>query len=118
MKRSLFLGLAIVIATVAPCFPAAAPAYKDPQSATRTLTGHVLTRQDTPVPKALVYLKNTKTLAIKTYITETDGSYHFPALSTNVDYEVYAEHQGARSDTKTVSAFDSRKAVNITLRLK
>lgn len=118
MKRSLFLSLAIVITTVASCLSAAAPAYKDPQSATRTLTGHVVTRQDTPVAKALVYLKNTKTLAIKTYITEPDGSYHFPALSTNVDYEVYAEHQGARSDTKTLSAFDNRKTFNITLRLK
>jgi hypothetical protein len=118
MKRSLFLSLAIVIATVAPCFSMAAPAYKDPPSATRTLTGHVLNRQDEPVSKALVYLKNTKTLVIKTYITDPDGSYRFPALSTNVDYEVYAEHQRARSDTKTLSAFDSRKAVNITLRLK
>lgn len=118
MTRSLFLSLAIVITSVTPCFSAAAPAYNDPQSATRMLAGRVLTRQDAPVAKALVYLKNTKTLAIKTYITESDGSYHFPALSANVDYEVYAEYQGARSDTKTISAFDNRKVFNITLRLK
>jgi len=84
----------------------------------RTLVGHVYNHQDAPAAKAIVYLKNTKTLAIKTYITETDGSYHFPALSTNVDYEVYAESNGARSDTKTLSAFDSRRQANITLKLK
>jgi len=84
----------------------------------RTLVGHVYNRQDAPVAKAIVYLKNTKTLAIKTYITETDGSYRFPALATNVDYEVYAESQGARSDTKTLSGFDSRRQANITLKLK
>jgi hypothetical protein len=84
----------------------------------RTLVGHVYNRQDAPVAKAIVYLKNTKTLAIKTYISEADGSYRFPALSMNVDYEVYAESNGARSDTKTLSGFDSRRQANITLKLK
>ena len=84
----------------------------------RTLTGHVFNRQDQPLAQAIVYLKNTKTLAIKTYISEADGSYRFPALSPNVDYEVYAEHNGARSDTKTLSTFDNRKQVEITLRVK
>ena len=84
----------------------------------RTLVGHVFDRQDAPVVKAIVYLKNTKTLVIKTYITDTDGSYRFPALATNVDYEVYAERQGARSDTKTLSSFDSRRQANITLKIK
>jgi Carboxypeptidase regulatory-like domain len=88
------------------------------QPDSRTLTGRVINRQDSPVQKAIVYLKNTKTLAIKTYITEQDGSYRFPALATNVDYEVYAESQGARSDTKTLSGFDSRREANITLKLK
>jgi protocatechuate 3,4-dioxygenase beta subunit len=87
------------------------------QQALRSLTGHVLSSQNQPLQKAIVYLKNTKSLVIKTYITEADGSYRFPALSPNVDYEVYADYQGARSDTKTLSAFDSRKQVNITLKI-
>ena len=90
---------------------------KDPQDRSRTLIGHVFNKQDQPLQKAVVYLKNTKTLAVKTYISDDDGSYRFPALSPNVDYEVYAEFSGARSDTKTVSAFDSRKQFNITLRI-
>jgi hypothetical protein len=84
----------------------------------RTLTGHVFNSEDQPLTKAIVYLKNTKTLAIKTYITEADGSYRFPALSLVVDYEVYAEYQGIRSDTKTLSEFDNRKEVNIPLHIK
>ncbi len=91
---------------------------KNENSQLRTLTGRVFSGQDQPVAKAIVYLKNSKTLAIKTYISDADGSYRFPALSPVVDYEVYAEYQGARSDTKTLSAFDSRKQVNITLRIK
>jgi protocatechuate 3,4-dioxygenase beta subunit len=95
-----------------------ATAQKGESSQLRTLTGHVLNAQNQPLVKAIVYLKNTKTLMIKTYITDADGSYRFPALSPNVDYEVFAEHEGARSDTKTLSAFDDRKQVNITLRIK
>ena len=91
---------------------------KDPQDHTRTLTGRVFDRQDQALAKAVVYLKNTKSLVVKTYISDADGTYRFPALSPNVDYEVYAEHNGARSDTKTLSAFDNRKVVNITLRVK
>jgi Carboxypeptidase regulatory-like domain len=91
---------------------------KESQDHTRTLIGHVLDRQDNPVSKAIVYLKNLRSLAVKTYISEPDGSYRFPALSPNADYEVYAEHDGARSDTKTLSSFDNRKEVNYALRLK
>src|SRR6516162_8283888 len=83
----------------------------------RSLIGRVFIGDDQPVQKAVVYLKNTKTLAVRSYITEPDGSYRFPALSPNVDYEIFAEFEGAHSDTKTLSAFDSRKQANITLRI-
>lgn len=91
---------------------------KEPQDRTRTLTGHVYDRREEPVAKAIIYLKNTKTLAVKTYISDPDGSFHFPALSLTVDYEIYAEHDGARSNTKTLSAFDNRKLVNMNLKIK
>jgi len=85
------------------------------QQQSRNLTGQVLTPADQPLPSAVVYLKNTKTLAVKSFITENDGGYRFHALAPNVDYEVYAEYQGKKSSTKTVSAFDSR--ANVTLNL-
>ena len=83
----------------------------------RTLTGMVSDKTDKPIPSAIVYLKNTKTLAIKTYITQNDGSYRFPALSTNVDYEVYAEKDGKKGNTKTLSQFDDREKPNINLQI-
>jgi protocatechuate 3,4-dioxygenase beta subunit len=118
MKR--LLAIAIFTLACAAAFPAAKATETMQRGGqeSRTLVGHVYDRQDAPVAKAIVYLKNTKTLAIKTYITDTDGSYRFPALASNVDYEVYAEKQGARSDTKTLSGFDSRKQANITLKIK
>jgi len=85
------------------------------QQQSRNLSGQVLTPSDQPLSSAVVYLKNTKTLAVKSFITENDGGYRFHALAPNVDYEVYAEYQGKKSSTKTVSAFDSR--ANVTLNL-
>jgi len=38
-------------------------------------------------------------------------------LAPNVDYEVHAEYKGARSDTKTLSSFDSRKEAIINLKI-
>jgi hypothetical protein len=87
------------------------------QNESRTLVGHVMNAQNGPQQKAIVYLKNTKTLAIKTYISEGDGSFRFSGIAPNIDYEVYAEHEGAHSDTKTLSGFDSRKEVTMTLKI-
>ena len=83
----------------------------------RVLTGRVHGDQDRPIADAVVYLKNTKTLIVKIYITEANGTYRFPALSPNVDYEIHAEYKGARSDTKTLSSFDSRKQAIINLKI-
>jgi hypothetical protein len=83
----------------------------------RLLTGRVIDHQDQALPNAVVYLSNTRTRAVKTYIVGQDGMYRFPALSPNIDYEVYAQFNGHRSDTKTVSQFDNRQQVNINLRV-
>jgi protocatechuate 3,4-dioxygenase beta subunit len=87
------------------------------QPTTRTLTGQVTNTKDAPLPDAVVYLKNTKTLAVRTFITDKGGNYRFTSLSPNVDYEVYAEQNGSKGDTKTLSAFDSRKTAIINLRV-
>ena len=48
------------------------------------------------MPNAVVYLKNEKTLNVRTFIAQKDGTYRFPQLSPNVDYEVYAELDGKK----------------------
>ncbi len=87
------------------------------RSTTRTLTGTVLDKSDKPIPNAVVYLKNTKTLAVKTYIAQTDGTYRFPELSPNVDYDLYAQKDGQQSKSKTLSQFDDRDKPNINLQI-
>jgi hypothetical protein len=83
----------------------------------RLLTGKVLDRQDNPVADAVVYLTDTRTRSVKTFIVGPDGAYRFPALANNVDYEIYAQVNGKVSDTKRMSQFDDRKVVEIVLRI-
>jgi Carboxypeptidase regulatory-like domain len=90
---------------------------KEKDTTGRMLTGKVLDRHDNALSDAIVYLANVRTRAVKSYITAADGAYHFPELSPNVDYEVYAQYKGQKSDSKTVSQFDDRKIVNIILRV-
>ena len=83
----------------------------------RVLTGVVMDKTDQPIANAVVYLKNEKTLSVRTFFAQKDGTYRFPQLERNVDYEVYAELDGKRSDTKTVSQFDDRNAPHVNLRI-
>ena len=94
----------------------ATPDKKDKGSG-RLLLGKVLDPQDNPLPDAIVYLTNTRTRAVKTYIVGSDGTYRFPALSTAIDYEVYAQYKNSKSDTKSVSQFDDRSQVYLDLKV-
>ena len=128
MKRT--LGTAVVLLIALNCFAwqvnlplgGSGSSSSDGRKATRvtsrTLTGVVLDKSDAPVSNAVVYLKNMKSLAVKTVIAGNDGAYRFPELSPNVDYEVYAQREGKKSDTKTLSQFDDRQEANIVLRIK
>jgi hypothetical protein len=91
---------------------------KDRESAnTRTVSGIVTDQNDAPVQGAVVQLKDTKTLQVRSYITQQKGEYHFSGLSTNVDYELRAEYSGQSSPTRTLSVFDSRSKAIINLKL-
>ena len=115
MKRHRIVVLLILLAVALASLPSDA---KDKSGdAGRLLTGKVVDHQDNPIPSSVVYLANTRTRAVKTFIVGQDGMYRFPALSPNVDYEVYAQYQTRKSDTKTVSQFDTRPTVNINLKI-
>jgi Carboxypeptidase regulatory-like domain len=83
----------------------------------RTVHGAVLDKDENPVPSSVVYLKNVKSQAIKTYIADDTGHYRFSGLDPNVDYEVHAEHNDLMSSTRTVSSFDSRRDIDVPLKL-
>ena len=110
----LFISLfsTLVLAAPAPQFGRSSKEDK-----TRLLTGKVLDGGDNPLPNAVVYLTNTHTRSVKTYIVGPDGAYRFPALQPTTDYEVYAQYNNRKSGTKTVSQFDDRPQVYISLKI-
>ena len=92
---------------------------KDKESGNqRAVQGTVTDAKDAAVNGAVVYLKNSKTLQIRSFVTKDQGTYYFHSLSPDVDYELHAEYNGASSPNKTLSSFDSRKQATINLKLK
>jgi len=83
----------------------------------RTVQGSVTDAAGEAVNGAVVQLKNTKTLQIRSFITKDNGAYYFHGLSTDVDYELRADYEGASSGPKTLSTFDSRKLAVMNLKL-
>ncbi len=85
---------------------------------TRSVEGLVTDAASKPVQGAVVQLKDSKTLQIRSFYTTAEGSYHFAGLNTNVDYELKADHGGASSGSKTLSNFDNHKTATVNLKLK
>ncbi len=115
MNHRALLRVAIVIALFATiAFVAQA---QNPATELRTVHGQVLDKSDNPVASSIVYLLNVKTQAVRTYIADSAGQYRFSGLDPNVDYEIHAEHDGLTSTVRTVSSFDSRRDIDIILKL-
>jgi hypothetical protein len=83
----------------------------------RTLHGTVVDKDENPVASSVVYLMNVKTQAVKTYIADDTATYRFSGLDPNADYEIHAEHNDLITSTHTISSFDSRRDIEVTLRL-
>jgi Carboxypeptidase regulatory-like domain len=113
--RNRFAGVVLALAALAvPALPAQA---QERGPAQRVVQGKVLSSGDAPVTNAVVYLKDMKSLAVKSFITSADGTYRFGQLTPGVDYSVFAELNGKKSSVKTVSAFDSKNQFIINLHL-
>lgn len=85
----------------------------------RTVRGVVADKSsEAPVASAVVFLKNTRTNAVRSYIADEEGNYRFSGLDPNVDYEVHAEKDGAKSAVRTLSSFDSKKEITLNLKLE
>jgi hypothetical protein len=85
----------------------------------RTVRGVVVDKaSESAVASAVVFLKNTRTNAVRSYIADEEGNYRFSGLDPNVDYEIHAEKDGAKSSTRTISSFDNKKEIVLPLKLE
>ena len=115
-KFLIMITAGVGLAIAAPVF-AADKKDKD-ESATRTVQGVVTDSSEAPIDGAVVQLKDTKSLQIRSYITKTGGQYQFHGLNPNVDYELKADHNGAASNSRTLSSFDGRKQAVMNLKIE
>jgi hypothetical protein len=84
----------------------------------RVIQGKVIDDSATVVSGATVFLKNLKTRDIRSFSSTADGSFRFAQVGMVDDYEVWAERGKQRSAVKTISSFDSRKQLDLELKLK
>lgn len=88
------------------------------EPAEKSVSGIVTDETGAAVPGAVVQLKNTKTLQIRSFITREQGDYYFHGLATNVDYELKAEANGKSSGPRTLSLFNTNPEAKVNLQLK
>jgi hypothetical protein len=97
--------------------PPSAPQDAKHEAELRTVRGVLLDKADSPISAGVVFLKNNRTNAVRSYISDDGGNYRFSGLDPNADYELHAEKDGAKSQTRTISSFDSRKDIVLNLKL-
>ena len=114
------LWIVVAGAATAPSLRAQFPGFgkkKKKEDPTRSVKGQVTDEHEEGI-RAIVQLKNTRTLDVKSFHTNDIGEYYFHGLDLNVDYELKALAEGRQSKTRTVSSFDSRTELIYNFRLK
>ena len=106
------------IALVLICGMAAAPVFaQNDKTELRTVHGVVVDKNDNPAATSVVYLLNSKTNGVKTSFADDKGAYRFSGLDPNVDYQIHAERDNMASPSRKISSFDSRRDIDLTLKL-
>jgi hypothetical protein len=117
MPSSFSRTMVIAVLAVA-CAGLMSAQKKDKEDPTiRSLQGQVNDPDEKPVAGAVVQLKDARTLQVRSFITQADGSYRFSGLRTDTDYEIKADYNGMSSDNKRLSYFDTRKIAIVNLKL-
>ena len=116
MKGVRGIGYMILLAALA-VSPSASSQGKKHEAQLRAVHGTILDGKEDPLPGGIVYLMNVRTKGVTTHISDDDGNYRFSGLNPNVDYEIHAEKEGMTSITKTISNFDSRKDIVLSLKV-
>jgi carboxypeptidase family protein len=110
-------GICFLAAALVLMVTAVSAQDKKREAQLRTVRGVVTDKSDSPLSGSVVFLKNTRTNSVRSSYTDDTGSYRFSGLDPNADYELHAEKEGAKSATRTVSSFDSRKEIVLNLKI-
>jgi hypothetical protein len=84
----------------------------------RSAMGMITGADDMPAVGAVAQLKDMRTLQVRSFITQTDGTYNFYGLKADVEYQLNARSGDATAPTRTLSVFDSRKEAILNFKLE
>jgi hypothetical protein len=84
----------------------------------RVVMGSVVDADSTNVVGATVFLRNAKSKSIRSYTSSKDGRFRFAQVNKSEDYDLWAEKDGKKSATKTVSSWDARNEFETELKIK
>jgi len=84
----------------------------------RVVMGSVVDADSAAIAGATVFLRNSKTKSIRSYTSSKDGRFRFAQVNMAEDYDLWAEKDGRKSATKTVSSWDARKEFETELKIK
>jgi hypothetical protein len=121
-KISIAVALLVVVMTSGAAFGQGVfEKYKDRYSKkdapTRTVKGIVTDEAEVGL-RAVVQLKNMRTLDVKSFHTDDAGSYYFYGLDLNIDYEIRAYADGYEAKVRKMSSFDDRIELFYAFELK
>jgi hypothetical protein len=106
-RRNLLLSL-LALAACALLFAAPLSAHAQKHGPIeRIAEGKVVNKDGDPISGAVVYLKNTRSNNVRTYIADDDGHFRFGELAQDTDYELWAESNAVRSKSRQISSFDN-----------
>jgi hypothetical protein len=114
MCKRIVLALAV---TMSMAFAQETKAEKKQAASERVVTGTVRDADGNVINGAVVQLKDVRSTQVRSFITQTNGAYHFTGLKLDNDYELEARYNGMTSGWRTLSVFDSRKEPVINLKL-
>lgn len=81
----------------------------------RVCKGKVTGNSGAGIKGAVVYLRDGRTSAVRSAITDDDGTYRFVQLTQGTDYDLWAQVDTKKSKTHSISSFDSKNEFNIDL---
>jgi hypothetical protein len=96
----------------------APPAAQAQNIGQRVVSGIVTDPNSAVVVGATVFLKDIKDKTIRSYTTDAKGKFRFAQVNMAEDHELWAEKDGKKSPTKTVSSWDARKEFETELKIK
>jgi hypothetical protein len=96
----------------------APPAAEAQNIGQRVVSGIVTDANAAVLAGATVFLKDIKDKTIRSYTSDAKGRFRFTQVNMAEDHELWAEKDGKKSATKTVSSWDARKEFETELKIK